>query len=354
MISYQELYEIYDYFGYVFHYGLSNKYSFDYMQNRIASSKIVKDLERHSDPSFLINSSLSSSLEDIYELNNDVSIEDIHPDNVSLWISEAYLRLSFKFHKSLSFIFLYIHIDEMIMMFNPYHEMDWSSLYELFIDNVSTSSLLRKILDYKHLSINKLSQLTGISKNTLTTYLNDKRLSEAKFDYVYRISNLLDIDIDVFASKVNNYIKDEVKPIINNYELFSTLAIYMVSYYSSEIANRQYVLDKANGIYRCNDKYLKVFITNSDNQLSNFNIEADELLSKYASTSSKEERRNTVIVIYELKDISDSISPYKKWIDYGFEKIFIINSSLIMCLKDSYWLSSIEKDTREKILTRLI
>lgn len=354
MISYQELYELYDYFGYVFEYGFSHKYSFDYMQNRIANSKAIKDIENKSDCSFLINSSLKDVIKDIYELkNNDFAVE-IHPNTVSFWVAEAYLRLSFRFHKSLSFIFLYIPIEEMIRMFSPYHEMDWSHLYHDFEQTVLDSSLLRKILDYKHLSINKLSQLTGISKNTLTSYLNDQRLMEAKFDYIYKISQVLDIDIAVFANKVNNYEKDELEKPFTNKELFSTLAMYFLSYYSSEIANRNYVYDKQNELYVDKDSRLKVFMTSNESVGGVYNQQAEQILSKYASSMSNKDRSNTIVVIYELKDISDSVNPYKKWIEYGFDKIFIINSKAVICIKESYWLSHLEKDIREKILTRLI
>ena len=351
MINYKDLFEIYDHFGYVFYYGLSHKYSFDYMQKRIANCKEIKDLENKNDCSFLINSKVADIISEIYELkDNKANIDEICPDTLSLWISEAYLRLSFKFHKSLSFVFLYFPIDKMINAFSPYHEIDWTQLYDYFKEEISSKPLLRKILDYKHLSVNKLSQLTGISKNTLTTYLDNQRLSEAKFDYIYRISQALDIDINVFANRINNFEQEDFNKTFANKELFSTLAKWIVSYYSSEIANRNYIYNKDKELYVDGNNYLKVFITNDKANFTIYNSEAEKLISKYKTS----EKAHTVIVIYELDNISKTIDPYKKWLEYGFEKIFIVNSNTVICLKESYWQSYLGKDIQEKMLTRLI
>jgi len=52
-------------------------------------------------------------------------------------------------------------------------------------------------------------------------------------------------------------------------------------------------------------------------------------------------RENYVVVIFEYNKVSEFIEPYKKLLDYGLDKIIIINQSNILCVSKSYWKSYI-------------
>ena len=358
MITYSDKLELFNYFSYILFFGFKHDYSFDYVERHLSSASIVKTIEKKNECGFLYDSTLSDSIKEIYGLvqlfDDDIVAQSVY----SLWISEAYLKLLFEYRKPLSFLFLYIPLEEMVRIFSPYHEMDWTHLYAEFERRVEQTSLLRAILDKENISINKLSQLTGISKNTLTTYLVDERLRAASFDNIYRISNVLELDIDIFADHINarNEYEAENK-LIENTDLRSTLALYMVSYFSSDISNRKYIYDKDEEIYKYKDLKLKILFTsnNSDpKENDSLNLEADKLIEEYSRNIKKEDRKNYVIIINESNQISTSLSPYKKWLSYGYERIFILNPTNLICIKEDYWKSYISSSVINNIKDRVI
>ena len=456
MITFSEKIKLYEYFSYILFFGFKHDYSFDFMERHLSSSSIVKTIEKKNDCNFLYDSTLSDSIKEIYGLvqlfDDDIVAQSVY----SLWISEAYLKLLFEYRKPLSYLFLYIPLEEMVRIFSPYHEMDWTHLYAEFERRVEQTSLLRAILDKENISINKLSQLTGISKNTLTTYLVDERLRAASFENIYKIANVLELDIDIFAEHINAYNEGEISDnliknndllstialymvsyyssdisnrkyvydkeenisinklsqltgiskntlttylvderlraasfeniykianvleldidifaehinaynegeisdnLSKNNDLLSTIALYMVSYYSSDISNRKYVYDKEENIYKYKDLRLKVLFTSNNKEakeVDSINLEADRLIEEYSKHIKKEERKNYVIIINESNQISNSLSPYKKWLNFGFERIFILNSENIICIKEDYWKSNVSISVVENIKNRVI
>lgn len=357
MINYQDTFRLYDYFSYIFFYGFKNRYSYDYIQDRLSSSYIVKDLEDKGNSDFLFNSSLSESIKSIYQLN-DIDIDSIVETNtISLWVSEAYLRLFFKYHKSFGYLFVYLPIERMLSLFDLYHELDWTRLFEVYEEEIKQSSLLKKILEKKSLSLHKLSELTGISKSTLVSYLKDSRFKEAKFEYVYKIASVCSLDINIFANNVNNYIDAQVSKESINKELFNTLALFVLHYQSQEIASRNYQYNKEKDLYISGDKTLKVLITSISThylKTERLNEEAKKMLDRYSHTLSKEERQNQIVVLYELNQNSVSLDVYKSWLDYGFEKIYIYNPINLLCIKTDSKKSYLNQDTLEKIKARIL
>lgn len=358
MITFSEKIKLYNYFSYILFFGFKHDCSFDFMERQLSSSSIIKTIEKKNDCNFLYDSTLSDSIKEIYGLvqlfDDDIVAQSVY----SLWISEAYLKLLFEYRKPLSYLFLFIPLKEMLRIFSPYHEMDWTHLYAEFERRVEQTSLLRAILDKENISINKLSQLTGISKNTLTTYLVDERLRAASFENIYKIANVLELDIDIFADHINAYNEAEISDNLSkNNDLLSTIALYMVSYYSSDISNRKYVYDKEESIYKYKDLRLKVLFTSNNKEAKetdSINLEADRLIEEYAKHIKKEERKNYVIIINESNQISNSLSPYKKWLNFGFERIFILNSENIICIKEDYWKSNVSISVVENIKNRAI
>lgn len=355
MITYYDKVDLYDYFSYVFGYGVMNRYSYTYIQDRLVNSKYIKELENKNSCTFLYETKIADVIKDIYELNYEP--EDVLKIDVDItWISEAYFRLFYKYNKSFSYIFLYIPVYKMLDLFTIYHEMDWTQLYSYFEYVVKSKSLLKKILESNRLSINKLSQLTGISPNTLISYQNDNRLKEAKFEYIYKLSNALELDINIFVDKLNNNLTERHEH-NKNLELDYLIATYIISYHKNEIAKRKYVFSKNLG-YMVDEKgHNLILFTTSNNRVENsenvINEEAISIIEKCNERIAIEDRNKYVIVIMEHNMISKDPKLYKSWSSYGYEAIFILNSDSLLSIKQDYKRTQIDIGVVEKIKARL-
>lgn len=351
MIFRSEVSKIIDYFSYIFFFGLENQYSKGVIENRIADSENVKTMENEGEANFLYTSSITKEISKIYQIEEaNIKIEPfLSLDTISMWVAEAYLRLFFKYHKSFEYLFLYIPLERMIDMFDVYHEMGWGHLFDYFEKVTIEKSLLRLALSKKHLSINKLSILTGISGSTLTTYLSNKRLKEAKFENIFRIAHALDVGLNIFAEKVNNTLdiplyQDEK---LISEDIFSTLAIYMVGYFSHEFAKRNYVYDKENGLYSYKNLKLKVLTKSFLSSGNTF-----EMINKYIGTIPEKDKKNYSIIVYENGEESRDISPYKELVKNGLEAIYIVNQYNVICIKESYWVSQVDSSLLDKLSKR--
>lgn len=342
MISIRDIPTLYEYMSNIFSYGLLKQYSLEAIQDRISFSEMFWRLE-NSDSSFLAKRTMHEEIELIYSREIDVELFN-NKTSIAYWLGEAYIRLFFKFHKSIFYIFLYLPLDTMINLYPVYHEMDWIKLFEYFEANVKKNNLLPMLLKKRNLSINKLSTLTGISANTIQYYcLNDNHLFEAKYLYIDLLSQALKVKNNLFLKEIHNYTNssgydfDKTNPTYRSY-----LALNYTSYYSLEIKKRKYKLDAVNNIFISGNKYLKVLWTRSESFvdfIDTMNREIVTLVDNYSKSIDPEKRKNTVLVIFEFNKISRFVKPYVPLLKYGFEKIFIINQESILCVCENYWIS---------------
>ena len=68
---------------------------------------------------------------------------------------------------------------------------------------------LKEILDEKHMKVAELARLTKMNKQTLYNIIN--RDSDIRFDFAFRIANVLDIDVSEIC-KSDVFVSDEVLP----------------------------------------------------------------------------------------------------------------------------------------------
>lgn len=356
MITKYDEFDLFDYFSYIFCYGLKHRYSFSFIENRISNSRYIKEIENQNTCSFLNETKIADVIKDIYELS-ELPTDYLGFDTESMWISEAYFRIFFKFKKSFSFIFLYLSLSKMSDLFPLYHEMDWTQLYDCYVIQVNSRSLLKTVLSKKHLSINKLSQLTGISPNTLISYLDDRRLKEAKFDYIYKIANTLELDLNMFVERLNINLVAGQTDLNPNEEGSYKLIKCLISYYKDEIAKRKYVYDKNLG-YMVDEKghNLMLFTTSNyrvENSENIINKEALSIIEKCNKKIAIEDRPKYVVVIMEYNMISKDPKLYKSWSGYGYEAIYILNSDSLLSIKQDYKRTQIDIGVVEKIKARL-
>lgn len=169
-----------------------------------------------------------------------------YTSTMSDWIAHIYLKLFFEFHKSFSFIITYFPVEYVEKIFSPYHEMDDSHLFDLFIERTS-KPILPILLKENRLSVAKLSSITGINYYVIEKYArNNKYLYSASYKNIYLIAKALGVkenifieklDLDLFFPHSKNNLLDEILP---------DIVLATISYNDSEIAKIDFIKESEN------------------------------------------------------------------------------------------------------------
>ena len=340
----------------VFFYGFSHKYSSETIEKKIISNKHINDLE-DGDSSFLIRETTENIIASIFELEINGN-ELIKTNPLALWLGELYTKIFFSFNKPFSFIFLYLSINKAIEMFPLYHEMDFSQSLLRFEELISKQSILTILLKKKKMSVRELSELTGINANTLTNYTRDNEyIYNAKFDSIYKISRILKVDEKVFIKKINNNTSSSMYQFDKtNVKYRSYLGLYLASYYSSGLKQNEYEYDETNNVLRANKRIIKTMWTSIETVpllSQRVNKEIIDIVQNYSICVHPQERKNQILIIFEYNQISESVKEYSnELLKYGFDKIFIINSSFIMCINEREWISYISDTVQNEMVNK--
>lgn len=338
MINVNDLSKISSLLSSLFFYGFSSGYSPKEIEEKILKSEFIVELEK-GDASYLYRCNLESIVGDIFKVSipND---EIIKTNPLSLWFGEIYTRLFFTFNKSFSFIFLYLPISEAEKIYPLYHEMDFSQVIDYFAKLIKQETIMTLLLKKHKLSARELSILTGINYNTIVSYARDNDvIYNAKFDSIFKISQILDVNINIFAKSINNFTSSGMYDFDKtNQKYRSYLGLMFASYFSSEVASRKYEYNEKENIFVFNEKVIKVLWTSISSGRENSNkenYEIENLVGEYSKTIPLEKRKDHVLIIFEYNQISLDPKPYLYLTrKYGFEKIFIINSENVLCVDD--------------------
>lgn len=123
--------------------------------------------------------------------------------NDAYWCGTVYYYLYFKTKKPLSYLLFKLPLNELIDLYKTYHEMDYSSIYELFQTKEKENTILRSLCKQNNLTVNELSKRTNININTLQKYYrNDELLYSASFQNIYKLSQTLNVNISLFIKQV--------------------------------------------------------------------------------------------------------------------------------------------------------
>ncbi len=341
MINVNDLSKISSLLSSLFFYGFSSGYSSKTIEEKILKSEFINKLEK-GDASYLYRGNLESIVGDIFKVSmpND---ETIKTNPLSLWLGEIYTRLFFTFNKSFSFIFLYLPLSEATKIYPLYHEMDFSQLIDYFAKLSKQETLMTLLLKKYKMSARELSILTGVNYNTIVSYTRDNDvIYNAKFDSIFKISEILGVNINIFAKSINNFTSSGMFDFDKtNQKYRSYLGLFFASYFSSEIANRKYEYNEKENIFVFNEKVIKVLwtsISSSRGNLNKENHEIENLVRDYSKTIPLEKRKDHILIIFEYNQISLDPKPYLYLVGkYGFEKIFIINDENVLYIDDKCW-----------------
>ena len=123
--------------------------------------------------------------------------------NDAFWSGVSYFYLYEKTHKPFSYLFLKLPLEQLLDLYPVYHEMDLSSLFDLFQEREKEKTILRILCQQYHTSLSKISKATSISVNTLSKYnASDEALYKASFQNIIRIANYFDVPSSLFVEKL--------------------------------------------------------------------------------------------------------------------------------------------------------
>ena len=174
-------------------------YPFSTQQEKILSSELIKQYENGDDSGSWLD------LETCFKENFHEAImpKRYFVDDKFRWVGEAYLQLFMHFKRSFAYIFAYIPLEEMVSMYDVYHEMWWDQLFIAFDSFRKNRSLLRILLKNKRMSVDDLSAKSGVNYNSIDRYArSDGYLSKASLDNIYHIAKALDVDVNIFVSEI--------------------------------------------------------------------------------------------------------------------------------------------------------
>ena len=289
MIKINDINKLSNLLSIILYYGFKNNYSYGVIERRIVKSSFIRCLE-NNDESFLYQYDELDILKMIYS-NDLIDNFNIYETNaISLYLGEMYIKLFYRFHKSFEYIFLYMGLDKATKGFEVYHTMDDSEFYSYFNKECHKESILKMLLNKNQLSLVELSILTGIKIKTLEnySYLNEY-IYNGKMEHIYKISNILDVNVSIFMRNIDNYIDTSSYDFDKynvNYRLYYALNI--LSYFYKHIRNDNYVLSNSS-LVGTHHSINVIFIKDD--------IDIKDEIKKY----------NDIIVIYDYRFRTDKL-----------------------------------------------
>lgn len=259
MISYGNLDLLEELLASIFQYGFDKMYSPKSVQSRFCVSKFASMLEKNDD-SFIDNYTRDQILKDVfhilYEEKFNIKITDL-----SYWISMTYLNLFFQYKKSFSYLFLYFSLEDAVERFPVYHEMDVSQIFNYFEKKQKSHTLLSKLLSEKGLTTKQLSVLSGISIHTLNGYCkSDDILYGARFDYIMLISQILEVNPNIFMKNI--YISiPAISKLTKNEEARIRKDTYL--FFNTQELKYDYEYDMDDDSLVSNEKIIKFYTENN-------------------------------------------------------------------------------------------
>ena len=170
-----------------------DKYSFEYIEKTLSSSKMIDEFE-YSDITLIAFTSLSRLYRSLFP-DAKASINDIALFDSSYWIGETYIRIFLKYKLTFEAIFTYLPLEIMERQYALYHEMDEGQFDEYF-ESLLKENILSKIMSKKSITSVLLAKKTGISLSTIRSLKEGKRdIHKISADKLEKIAAALNIKL---------------------------------------------------------------------------------------------------------------------------------------------------------------
>ena len=356
MINVSSLGILYGLMSRLLFFGVSKGYGYEVIEQRIARSSFIAELEDSSDE-LLYRIHIDDFVTEIYPSEGGEVFDYSQTNALFLWMGEAYFRLFFKHHKSMAYVFLYLPIKDMIGLFDLYHEQDWDQLHRYFVGLTEETTLLRKLMKKRGITANKLAELSGVGLATINHYREaDRFLYEGKFPFIDAIAHVLKVHTNMFLKEIHNYTYSGSFEFDRHNHLYrSYLGFHYCRYYVASLKKRKYVYSPDLGYFESPEGILKVRWTDGDGEgevSSTENPQIEAIVKEESDGMVPAERRKTILVIFEFNQTSDDPKSYRNLRAYDFERIVIINQQCVLSIGSDYWISYITESINGHLVAK--
>lgn len=290
-------YKIVDYLAELFQAAFNTQIHLDSFARNLSHSDVIENIE-NNDESFL-DRNIDFEKEKI--LGTKCLEYDWRISDLAYWIAEAYLRIFYRHRRSFEYIFLVLPIKEMILKFDLYHLEDFDSIVNLFSLIEGKSTLLNRLLKQEDLTIHELSELSGISKNTLMKYAkSDSYLYEGSFDKVMNIAKVFDVKPNIFLKDIRVHMSRIIN-IEENYNAEYRLYYYftILCYFVSDLIYDDFVYNSKDNCFENIKKDQIAFVIENkstyENALSVLNNKNFKEENAYILLINKSDEMNEII-----------------------------------------------------------
>lgn len=229
----------------LFSYGLNNRYSYNSVEEYIANSSFINELENCR----FISPEIGTLCKEVYHLGNEVVSIDV--DFESRFYAEVYLYLFFKMQKSFEYLFLYMPLSDLVNNYEALHTADYSKVESVIEERIKNKKLLNRLADKRKIKLTELSSLTGININTIKKYAySDEKLFSASIENIALLSFALNVKENIFFEHLYVFIDNgayRFDKTDNNYRNY--LGLLFASYYDARIIFTDFRYDKENNIF---------------------------------------------------------------------------------------------------------
>lgn len=254
--------------GAIITYGINEGYSYKAIEEHFISSPFVNELENNE---YDIESKIEDIVEDTFKVNLN------KPAEISfkgLFFAESYFRLFISYNRSFEYLFLYWPISMFVEKYDIYHEMDFSSLRSDLNNEITRTTLLRKLSSDKQIKLSEISRLTGINENTIDKYSRlDKYLAGASAEVIYKLAKLFRVKENLFITNLGIYLDQSIYLYDkSNQDYRNYLGFYFANFFDNRINEKDYEYDSLTKLFISKNSNIKIAVIASENSSLKLNV----------------------------------------------------------------------------------
>ena len=175
-------------------------YSFDYIEKSIAYSIPINELEKSNITIFAF-SSIEKIYNYIFPTNNNDYVFSMY--DIFGWVGYTYMHLFLDLEITFEALFYIIPIQDMLNLYNLYHEMSFSQMIDYTKEKMKYS-ILDIVMKRKNISNRELSNNTNVSISTINALRYGKRdISKLEANKLLLISRYLNVKMETLLPNIH-------------------------------------------------------------------------------------------------------------------------------------------------------
>ena len=175
-------------------------YSFDYIEKSIAYSLFASEFEK-SNVTRIAFSSMEKLYSDVFQSKKNAYEFDAY--DIFGWIGYTYIHLFLSLEITFEALFNLVSIEEMMGLYNLYHEMSFSQTQD-YVLSIMKHSLLDVIMRRKKISNKELSIKTHLSVSTINALRYGNRdIRKLESDKLLSLSRELNIKMETLLPNIH-------------------------------------------------------------------------------------------------------------------------------------------------------